>query len=141
MNVYEALRNDHEKQRHLAKMLTDTSGESKGRQQIFAKLKNELAEHAKAEEKYFYSHLMEHEKTIEKARHSVAEHKELDDYIEELEQTDLSSPHFIAVAKKLEHRLNHHLDEEEQEVFQMSGKVLTEQEKSRLGTKIQEYRH
>ncbi|WP_417591705.1 hemerythrin domain-containing protein [Owenweeksia hongkongensis] len=132
MNIFEELRADHQKQRTLVKILAKTHGDSEGRQEIFEKLKHELQIHATAEERYFYIPLMKEELTQEKARHSIAEHHEMDELIEELEKTDMSSPHWVAVAKKLEEKVNHHLDEEEQEVFQLAGKALTEKEKEEL---------
>ena len=62
----------------------------------------------------------------------------MDELIEELEETDYSSPGWIATAKKLEEKLIHHLDEEEQEVFQMAGKVMTEGQKSSLAKEYRE---
>ena len=70
--------------------------------------------------------------TQEKSRHSVAEHHELDEIIEKLEQTDYSSSAWLVEAKNLHHRLIHHLDEEEQQVFQLARKVLTEKQKTEL---------
>ena len=82
--------------------------------------------------------LMEDDLTQEKARHSVSEHKELDDYVEQLEQYDMSGSQWIQTAKKLAERLEHHLDEEEHEVFQVAGKVLTEAQKKSLAKEYQD---
>lgn len=138
MNIFEALREDHEKQRTLIKILVKTHGDSDGRKEIFAKLKDELNRHAAAEERNFYVPLMQHDLTQEKARHSVAEHKELDDFIEELETTDPSSSGWVATAKKMADRLIHHLDEEEHEIFQIAGKALTEKQKTDLAQDYKE---
>lgn len=132
ITVFEALRADHETQRDLVARLIETQGDSDDRAELFDRLRTELAAHADAEERFFYIPMMEFDLTQEKARHSVAEHHELDELVEELQETDPSSPHWIATAKKLEHDLVHHLDEEEQEVFQMAGKVLTETQKTEL---------
>lgn len=134
MNVFEALRQDHDVQRELLEQLADTSGDEQVRRQAFSQLKNELTEHAAAEEKHFYAHLMQHEQTQDKARHSVAEHHDIDDSIEQLEKTDYSSPQWLQLFKKLHHLVSHHLEEEEQEVFQMGGKVLTDRQKEELGS-------
>jgi len=132
MNIFEALRADHERQRSLVARLVETHGDSPERRDLFDRLRAELEAHAGAEERHFYVPLMEHDLTQDKARHSVAEHKELDDYVEQLESYDMSGPQWIQTAKQLAHRLEHHLDEEEREVFQVAGKVLTEREKSDL---------
>jgi len=132
MTIFDALRADHETQRTLVDLLTKTTGDSDGRTELFARLKRELEAHAGAEERHFYVPLMELDATQEKARHSVAEHKELDDFIEQLEGYDPGSSQWLQTARELAHRLTHHLDEEEHEVFQMAGKVLTDDQKQQL---------
>ena len=134
--IFEALRESHDKQRRLLGELCDTHGDTDKRQGLFAVVKAELEHHANAEERHFYVPLMEYDQTQETARHSVAEHHEIDELIETLETTDYSSPAWLASAKKLEHLVTHHLDEEEQEVFQQAGKVLSTQAKTALA---QEY--
>ena len=129
MNIFEALRSDHETQRDLIDRLVQTEGDSDERRELFARLTTELEAHAGAEERYFYVPLMEHDETQDKARHSVSEHKELDDFVEQLEGYEMTAPQWLQTAKELAHRLTHHLDEEEHEVFQMAGKVLTEHDK------------
>ena len=132
MNIFEALREDHEKQRTLVDILSKTHGDSDGRDELFQRLKRELQAHADAEERHFYVPLIDDDLTQEKARHSIAEHHEIDELIEQLESTDYSSPGWKATAEKLKHQVIHHLDEEEHEVFQLAGKVFTDQQKSQL---------
>ncbi len=130
--IFDALRSDHETQRTLADLLVKTEGDSTGRNELYTKLKRELEAHAAAEERYFYVPLMERDLTQEQARHSVAEHKELDDYIEQLDGYDMSSSQWLITARELAHRLEHHLDEEEKEVFPLAGKALDDAEKTQL---------
>ncbi len=132
MTIFEALREDHEKQRTLADLLLKTQGDSTGRKELFKKIKSELQNHAAAEERHFYIPLLEHDLTQEKSRHSIAEHHEIDELIEKLEATDFSSSGWLAAAKELHEKVTHHLDEEENEVFQMAGKVLLESQKVSL---------
>ncbi len=130
--IFEALRSDHETQRTLVDLLTKTEGASEGREELFARLRNELTAHAAAEERYFYVPLMQHDLTQDNARHSVAEHKELDDFLEQLEGYDMSAPQWLITARELADRLVHHLDEEEKQVFPVAGKALSEREKTEL---------
>lgn len=139
MNIFEALRNDHDIQRKLLKKLVETSGDSKLRDTIFKSLKNELETHANGEERYFYKPLIDSDRTQEKARHSIAEHHEIDELIEKLEETDYDSSAWLKIAKDLQEKVEHHLDEEEQEVFQMAGKVLSENNKGELANGYEKY--
>ncbi len=133
MNIFEALRADHDYQRELLDELMETEGASDERKRIFLILKKVLSDHALAEERHFYVPLMKHDATQEKARHSVAEHHELDELVETLEKTDMSSAGWLANAKKLAHKLRHHLEEEEVEVFPLAGKTLNAGQKLELG--------
>lgn len=138
MTIFDALRADHEKQRTLADLLIGTQGDSDGRDELFKKLKAELQQHAAAEERCFYIPLLEHDLTQEKSRHSIAEHHEIDELVEKLEQTDYESSGWLVTAKQLKEKVEHHLDEEEQQVFQLAGKVLSDEQKQSLAA---DYRH
>ena len=133
-NIFEALRADHQTQRTLMSTLVKTQGASDGRSELFARLKAELDDHADAEEQAFYSRIMAADLTQEKARHSVAEHEKIDKALKELEEMQQDSPAWLPRMKELRETVEHHLEEEEHEVFQMAGKVLTETEKTELAT-------
>ncbi len=130
MNIFEALREDHEVQRELMSLLEETSGDSAARQRNFAELVRELAAHAAAEERCLYVPMINADLTQEKARHSVAEHHELDELVEELQGIGMDSSAWLTKARHLFERVEHHLREEEREVFQLAGKVLSEREKT-----------
>ena len=132
MNIFEALREDHNIQRALFDELLNTSGDSKQRDAVFKALRNELQIHADAEERHFYIPLIDSDMTQEKARHGIAEHHEIDELIEELEKTEFSSSAWLKIAKNLKEKVEHHLEEEERAIFQMAGKVLSEGQKNSL---------
>lgn len=130
--IFEALRADHDEQRRLIGELLETEGASDDRKNLYAQLKAQLEAHAAAEERFFYVPLIEQDLTQEKARHSIAEHKELDDFIEQLDGYDMSASQWLITARELGHRLTHHLDEEEVQIFPVAGKALTETQKTDL---------
>ena len=132
MNIFEALRRSHDTQRTLADSLMATQGDSPERDLLFKELRAELSAHAAAEERFFYVPLIAHDMTQEPSRHGIAEHHEMDELVETLEKTDYSSPAWLATAKELHHKIFHHLKDEEQGVFQLAGKVLSEAEKLSL---------
>ena len=86
--IFDALREDHDKQRAMLKELLKTEGDSKERRQIYQSLKAELKAHAVAEERFFYKPMMDDDAAIKKARHSIAEHHEIDEFLEDLDKTD-----------------------------------------------------
>jgi hypothetical protein len=132
VNIFEALRESHERQRTYAKALIQTSGDTPERVEAYKQLKAELQAHETAEERHFYIPLMEFDNGVDLSRHAIAEHHEMDEMMEELDETEMSSPAWLATAKKLSEKVHHHLKEEEQKFFQMAGKLLDDKQKEAL---------
>lgn len=141
MNIFEALRESHERQRTYARALIKTSGDTPERVEAYQQLKSELQAHATAEERHFYIPLMEFDNGVDLSRHAIAEHHEMDEMMEDLDETEMSSPAWLATAKKLSDKVHHHLEEEEQKFFQMAGKLLDDKQKETLaGQYVKEYK-
>ena len=140
MNIYEAIKEDHEIQRDLCARLLETSGESEERKKLWPKLKKELEVHEVAEERYFYSPLIDTDRMQEDARHGMAEHHEIDELIQELEETKMESPHWLATMKKLSEKVHHHLKDEEEEFFGKAKKVYSQKESEELAAKYEKTR-
>ena len=132
MNIFEALRESHDRQRSYADALIKTSGDTPERVEAYKQLKSELQAHETAEERHFYIPLMEFDNGVDLSRHAIAEHHEMDEMMEELDETEMSSPAWLATAKKLAEKVHHHLKEEEQKFFQMAGKLLDDKQKETL---------
>lgn len=132
MTIFEAIRKDHDKQRELCRLVTSTSGDTKGRKEMWQKLKHELQIHAAAEERTFYSPLIHNDMMQEHARHGIAEHHEMDELIEKIDDTDMDSPAWLTYAKQLCEKVEHHLDDEEHSFFQLAGKVFSETQKTKI---------
>ena len=132
MNIFEALRESHERQRGYADALINTSGDTPERVEAYKQLKSELQAHETAEERHFYIPLMAFDNGVDLSRHAIAEHHEMDEMMEELDETEMSSPAWLATAKKLAEKVHHHLKEEEQKFFQMAGKLLDDNQKETL---------
>tara|TARA_R110002050_G_scaffold280620_4_gene427614 strand:- start:1212 stop:1646 length:435 start_codon:yes stop_codon:yes gene_type:complete len=132
MNIFEAIRKDHDTQRGLLKKLIKTEGDTKKRDTLFKSLKKELDVHANGEERHFYKPLISNDMMQEKARHGIAEHHEIDELIEQLENTDYDSSAWLKIAKNLKEKVEHHLEDEEHTFFQLAGKVFSENQKEAL---------
>ena len=138
MKIFEALRQDHEKQRLLLKILAETSGDTAARREYYQELKNQLESHAVAEERHFYSPLLKKDDAVDLTRHGIAEHHEIDELIEKLDETKMDSPGWLRHLKTLQEKVEHHLADEEQEFFQVAGRLLNESQKNKLADSYQE---
>ncbi|MGF6401409.1 hypothetical protein ABH905_005075 [Pseudomonas frederiksbergensis] len=137
MNIFEALRESHDRQRRYADALIQTRGDTPERVEAYKRLKSELQAHETAEERHFYMPLMAFDNGVDLSRHAISEHHEMDEMMEALDATEMSSPSWLATAKKLSEKVHHHLKEEEQKFFQMAGKLLDEQQKETLAGQYQ----
>lgn len=126
MDIYSRLKKDHDKQRELGARICETHGDSDERKSLWDQYKIELEAHASAEEQTFYAELMSHPEASDQTRHSVAEHKEAADLVEEIDGMDMSSPGWLTKFKQLQHDVEHHVDEEEDDVFPLAQRNIDE---------------
>ncbi len=132
MDIYERLTEDHEVQKDLSSKLADTSGDSSDRRQLFENFKAEVEAHAAAEEQTFYGALIEKPDGQEKARHSISEHKEAADLMEELTDVDMGSSGWLQKFKKLKDEIEHHIEEEQNQIFPLAKKLIDEKKADQL---------
>jgi len=134
MNIFESIRADHDRHRNLLERLVKTSGASKERSQLYKEIKAELKVHADVEERHFYVPLINVDMTQNHARHGVHEHHEIDELIAKLDECDQDTGAWLVHAKSLQEQVEHHLEDEERTIFQLAGKVLSDEQKEQLAT-------
>ena len=132
--IYETLKKDHDRHRELLATIADTQGDSETRRKAWDSFYHDVSAHAAAEEETFYSKLIADEDGQPEARHSVAEHKEIDDMLEELNEIDFSSPAWLPKFKEMRHRYEHHIEEEEQDIFPVAKNVLGKDGNEKFGS-------
>ncbi len=123
-SIYDAIKKDHEDHRALLERLANTEGDSPERREAWNEFYYTVKSHAAAEEETFYSKLISKTWGQDAARHSVHEHQQLDDIMEELNDMDMSSPGWLTRFKTLRHDYEHHIDEEEDDVFTRAKEVI-----------------
>lgn len=134
--IYTKLLKDHEKQRDLISKIKKTDGNTPERRELWEKLSLELEAHAAAEEQAFYSVMMEDEDGTSEARHSVHEHQEMTDLIKELHDLGTDNGGWMAKFEKLAHKVEHHLDEEEEDIFPVAKEIIDRDEAKDLAGKF-----
>ena len=137
-SIYQAIQDDHQDHRKLLDTIADTSGDSEKRRKAWNDFYYDVKSHAAAEEETFYSTLISKPWGQDAARHSVHEHQEMDDLMEELNDMDMSSPAWISKFKTLKHDYEHHMDEEEDEVFSRAREVVDASKEDEIGSRFLE---
>ncbi len=135
-SIYDAIKKDHETHRALLERIDETTGDSPERREAWNTFYRDIKSHSAAEEEEFYSELMQHTWGQDAARHSVHEHAEMDEILEELNEMDMSSPGWLTRFRTLKHDYEHHMDEEEEDVFARARKVVGEEDNDAYGKRF-----
>src|SRR5215203_3613938 len=139
MNPFTLLKSDHEKVAELLENIESTTERAiKGRDELFARLKEELDLHAMIEEQIFYPALEESEETRELTLEAYEEHRLVKQLLTELEIEPKDSEEWTAKFTVLKENIEHHVEEEEGELFEEARSVLSEEEIETLGNRLQE---
>jgi hypothetical protein len=128
--IFEDLKADHDRHRMLLQRIAATEGEK--RKALFEEFRIEIGAHAAAEEESLYATMLAKPDLREDAVHSVSEHKEISDLLGELADIDVASPDWIAKFKVLRHDYEHHIDEEEEDMFPAAAEGLSDIEEAKL---------
>lgn len=135
-SIYDAIIADHEKHRDLLDRIAATEGDTPERRRAWNAFYCDIKSHSAAEEEEFYAVLMKQTWGQDAARHSVAEHHEMDEIVDELNEADMSSPGWLQRFKTLKHDYEHHMEEEENEVFARAKKVVGEEDNDAYGKRF-----
>jgi hemerythrin-like domain-containing protein len=135
-DIFSILKSDHDLHREMLAKIADTSGDTPERRDLFEAFRIEVTAHAAAEEQSLYATMLADPALQEDGRHSVAEHKELDDLLGELQQTDMATGAWLTKFKDMRHRYEHHIEEEEEEMFPAAKKELSKAQTKELGEKF-----
>lgn len=126
--IYEMLRKDHETVKQaIAKILDTTDGAKKTREDLFQKIKHELEVHTRFEEEVFYPTFREDKpdkEAKEEVKDALNEHDEAKKMLAKLEKMDKTSDEFIETLKELQKALEHHISDEEDEMFPQARKAV-----------------
>ena len=139
MNAFQLLKEDHQKVSGIFQQLEPTTERAeKTRTELFAKLNQELTVHAKIEEAVFYPAIKQAAETREIVLEGFEEHHVIKMLLKELEAMPVDTEQWTAKLKVLQENVEHHVEEEEQEMFQKSREVLSEDEINQLGARMAE---
>ena len=131
-DIFDRLKQDHDKHRALLAEIEGAKGPSEARQQAFDSFKTEVTAHAATEEETLYATMMRLSDERHDAQHSVAEHKEIGDLIQKVAEAAPTSPSWTEAFGELAHKYRHHIDEEEQEMFPKAKDAIGEEKAAAL---------
>lgn len=138
MNAIDLLEQQHREVEELFEKF-ESAGEKakKTKERLCRELSDQLAMHAEIEEKLFYPESKQ-EKTEEILRESVEEHLAMKRILADLLEIGADDEQFDAKMSVLKEQVEHHVEEEEKELFPKVRKSLSKDELEDLGNRMQE---
>jgi hemerythrin superfamily protein len=138
MNAFTLLKADHKKVAALFEKLEPTTERGvKTRTELFATLKEELDIHTRIEETVFYPALERADETHDITLEAFEEHRVVKRLLKELDELAKDDETWGAKLKVLQENVEHHVEEEEGEMFKKAKKVLSEEEQEALGGRME----
>jgi len=139
MDAITLLKADHDK---VKTMLADgeatTERAEKTRSELFEKLKAEMMLHERIEEEIFYPALKSHPKARDIVLEGYEEHHVVDEIMGELEATDVTDETWGAKFKVMKENIEHHIEEEEGDMFKQARQAFDTDELKQLGARMLE---
>lgn len=142
MNAIDLLINDHELVKELLAELMETSNRAtKKRTQLLEKIDQELKLHTQIEEEIFYPAFKKAGKKEDAQMYfeALEEHRAVEELVlPDLENTEVNGDKFGGRAKVLKELIEHHIEEEESEMFPRAKELFSEEQLIELGEQMQE---
>jgi hemerythrin superfamily protein len=110
-------------------------GAQKTRERLCREISDQLAVHAEIEEKLFYPESKQAD-TEELLRESVEEHLAMKRILAEIIEGGIEDEQFDARMKVLQEQVEHHVEEEERELFPRVKKACSKEELDDLGNRM-----
>jgi hemerythrin-like domain-containing protein len=137
MNALTLLERDHrEVERLLDELEPTTERGVKTRTELFQRLKTELTVHEVIEEEIFYPTLKQHPRAKDIVLEGFEEHDVVDHLMGELEALPVDDETWGAKAKVMAENIQHHIEEEEGEMFDKARQVFDRDELDQLGEQM-----
>jgi hemerythrin-like domain-containing protein len=139
MDAITLLTNDHDEIKQVLKQIRETNeDETRERRDLFEKARRLLTVHEVIEEEIFYPTLEQHPKAKDMVLEGFEEHDVVNHIMGELEGMPYDDEHWGPTAKVMTENVEHHIGDEEKEMFPKARQVFDEQELEQLGKAMAE---
>ena len=132
MNALELLKQDHRKVSELFDKVEATESE-KEHERLFEQIRTELETHTHIEETVLYPAFQKHEELKDIVLEAYEEHKQVKTLIREIGRLSDGSERFDAKLKVMGENVEHHVEEEENEMFPKVKQLFSGEELEQLG--------
>ncbi|MFZ0391488.1 MAG: hemerythrin domain-containing protein, partial [Calditrichia bacterium] len=131
MNIFDVIEDHHDELRELFKKVKKDPSQ-------FDKLKKNLRVHHENEEAILLNVLKENDEVRDEALESIEEHRNIEMMLVDLEDFPKDHERWKVKLGILQEFTEHHMEEEEEDLFEDGEDILPEDEQEEMGKKFQE---
>ena len=135
MNIIEMLKQDHQKAAAMMDQIESAGGEPSVKA-TFNQLKQALTLHTQIEETIFYPALRNNDETSDQISESFDEHQEVKDLLADLSGLQAGNKEFMSLMADLRASVEHHVEEEENELFPKAQEILGDSRLQEMGQQM-----
>ena len=137
LDAIKLLKDDHKKMKDLLEEVDETTDRAvKTREELLGKIRSELTVHEAIEEEIFYPALKDHPKAKDVVLEGYEEHHAVDVLLEELTGVPFDDERWKPKMTVIKENIEHHIEEEEDEMFEKARSILDDDELSELGDRM-----
>lgn len=131
------LKHDHDEVKKLFGQFEKASSEAK-QGQLCSEICTELTIHAQIEEQDFYPEVRRHEDMVDMVLESLEEHRQVKELVEKLKGMQPGNSRMEPDMKVLKEDVEHHVQEEEEEMFPKVKKAISKERLEQLGQMLKQ---
>ena len=137
MDAIKLLEADHKKMKELLDQVESTEDEdTEKRKELFSKIREELQKHEEIEENIFYPALKDHPRAKDIVLEGYEEHHAVDVLLDELKDVSFDDERWAPKMTVIKENIEHHIEEEEEEMFVKARSILEDEELEKLGREM-----
>src|SRR5205085_11024290 len=136
MNIIDMLMQDHQEAASMMNRIESAGEGDPSVMQTFNQLKQALTLHTQIEEQIFYPALQNNDQTEDQISESFEEHQEVKDMLAEMSGLQAGNEEFMSMMSDLREAVEHHVEEEENELFPKARKILGDSRLQEMGQQM-----
>jgi hemerythrin-like domain-containing protein len=134
-NIFDVLKKEHEKVKGLFKQI---KRKKQSPEQLWPEIQKELKVHMEGEEKLFYPYLQGKPETHEITMEAMEEHNVAKKEMDEMMQLSVNDEWFNPKMKVLQELIDHHIEEEETQLFKKAKKVIGREQAQQMAEEFEQ---
>jgi hemerythrin superfamily protein len=136
MNIIDMLKQDHQEAAAMMDRIESAGEGDPSVMTTFNQLKEALTLHTQIEEQIFYPALQNNDETEDQISEAFEEHQEVKDLLAEMSGMQAGNEGFMGMMSDLRDSVEHHVEEEENELFPKAQEILGDSRLQEMGRQM-----